>query len=105
MAVGQGFEPRDGINRQRFSRPSHSTTLPAHHKLLSAGRSPAGVDYTVLKTADKPPMGLKTTLVLLPSREPLLHPWDRWQSEVASYRTVALAVQLPRGIIQPERSQ
>ena len=23
-----GFEPTDGVNRQRFSRPPHSTTLP-----------------------------------------------------------------------------
>mgnify|MGYP000867432412 FL=1 len=29
MAESEGFEPPDGINRQRFSRPPHSTTLPA----------------------------------------------------------------------------
>ena len=28
MAERQGFEPWEGINPQRFSRPPHSTTLP-----------------------------------------------------------------------------
>ena len=28
MAERQGFEPWVGANRQRFSRPPHSTTLP-----------------------------------------------------------------------------
>lgn len=28
MAERQGFEPWVGINRRRFSRPVHSTTLP-----------------------------------------------------------------------------
>jgi hypothetical protein len=35
MAVGVGFEPTEGINPQRFSRPPLSTTQPAHRKLLS----------------------------------------------------------------------
>ena len=30
MAVGVGFEPTEGINPQRFSRPPLSTTQPAH---------------------------------------------------------------------------
>ena len=34
MAVGQGFEPREGINPQRFSRPPLSTTQPAHQKQI-----------------------------------------------------------------------
>jgi hypothetical protein len=34
MAVGLGFEPREGINPQRFSRPPLSTTQPAHRKLV-----------------------------------------------------------------------
>ena len=34
MAVGQGFEPREGVNPRRFSRPLQSTTLPAHHQEL-----------------------------------------------------------------------
>ena len=28
MAEGQGFEPWEGVNLRRFSRPVHSTTLP-----------------------------------------------------------------------------
>lgn len=28
MAERQGFEPWEGINPQRFSRPPHSTALP-----------------------------------------------------------------------------
>ena len=28
MAEREGFEPPDGLTRQRFSRPPHSTTLP-----------------------------------------------------------------------------
>lgn len=28
LADGEGFEPPDELPRQRFSRPSHSTTLP-----------------------------------------------------------------------------
>ena len=32
MAVGVGFEPTEGINPQRFSRPPLSTTQPAHQK-------------------------------------------------------------------------
>ena len=36
MAVGVGFEPTEGINPQRFSRPPLSTTQPAHRKLYSA---------------------------------------------------------------------
>ena len=30
VAVGVGFEPTEGINPQRFSRPPLSTTQPAH---------------------------------------------------------------------------
>ena len=28
VAESEGFEPPDGLTRQRFSRPPHSTTLP-----------------------------------------------------------------------------
>jgi hypothetical protein len=28
MAEEEGFEPPEGVNLQRFSRPPHSTTLP-----------------------------------------------------------------------------
>jgi hypothetical protein len=30
-AEGEGFEPPETVKPQRFSRPPHSTTLPALH--------------------------------------------------------------------------
>ena len=32
LAESEGFEPPDGLTRQRFSRPPHSTTLPTLRK-------------------------------------------------------------------------
>ena len=42
MAVGVGFEPTEGINPQRFSRPPLSTTQPAHRKTLLLAATPYG---------------------------------------------------------------
>ncbi len=36
MAESQGFEPRDPVKGQRFSRPPHSTALPTLRSPLSA---------------------------------------------------------------------
>ena len=39
MAERQGFEPWVGANRQRFSRPPHSTTLPPLRERQGLGLS------------------------------------------------------------------
>lgn len=46
MAESQGFEPRDLVKGQRFSRPPHSTALPT---LRSANGLLPGVLYQKLK--------------------------------------------------------
>ena len=53
MAEEQGFEPWEGVNLRRFSRPVHSTTLPLLRwcwfnrikLILKAGRLIINFDY------------------------------------------------------------
>lgn len=33
VAEGEGFEPPEGVNPQRFSRPPQSTALPPLHEV------------------------------------------------------------------------
>ena len=57
VAERQGFEPWVGVNRQRFSRPPHSTTLPplrAHSTARFNGPRLWAQGYSLLKVTTTP---------------------------------------------------